>query len=101
MDYGIYLTTSFIVIVDNSGEPFKPERCTRQQDPISSYIFITCAKYLVNVSRSEIGIKLLENVLLIPYLMFTDDCIIFCKTNRTAALLRLFWIIIAKSQRNW
>lgn len=67
-------------------KPFKPERGIRQVDLISPYIFIICAEYLdrythfiANIPKSSIVVKIAKNGPVIPYLIFVDDCMIFCE----------------------
>lgn len=87
------MSTSMSVLVNGiPGESFKPERGVRQGYPISLYIFIICVEYLgrnihfmANVSKSGIGVRVAKNDFMIPYLMFTDDCMIFCRATKTAA----------------
>lgn len=40
---------------------------------------------MANQRRSGIGFKLIKDVPKIPYFMFTDDSIIFYRTNKVAA----------------
>lgn len=83
----------FYVLVNRiPGEPFKPEIGIRYGQLISPYIFIIYAEYLspyiyfvANIPKSGIDIKVAKNCPTVPYLMFVDDCLIFCKANRTAA----------------
>lgn len=70
----------------------QPERGIRQGGLISSYIFIICVEYLgryfifmTNTPKTGSDIKVSENDPTIPYLMFSNDCLLFCKGNRKAA----------------
>lgn len=73
------------------GEFSKPESGIRQGNLISPYIFFIYTEYIgryhlrANVPKSGIGIKVAKNSPIVPYLMFTDDYVIFCKANRTIA----------------
>lgn len=40
---------------------------------------------MANQRKSRIGIKITNNISKIPFLMFADECIIFCKANQTVA----------------
>lgn len=78
------------------GNFLKPSRGLRQGDPISPYIFIIYAEYLgryihyrATIPKTHMGIKVAKQGPKIPFLMFADDCIIFCKTSKMAA--RLFF----------
>lgn len=64
----------------------------RQGDLIYSYIFIISAKYLgryihyrVSIPKTGMGIKVVKQGSTIPFSMFGDDCIIFCKASKMAA----------------
>lgn len=56
---------------------------------------------MVNVPNSEIGIKVAKTGLIIPYLMFVDDCFIFAKkTGQQPGISKSFLGIIVTSQAN-
>lgn len=86
-------TTSFHVMINgNVGTLFTPEGGIREGDPLSPYIFIVCVEYLerlinylVNQIKSGIGTKIDKDSHNIPYLMFADDCFIFCRVTKKAA----------------
>lgn len=74
------------------GNRFTPERGIRQDDPRSCYTFIICAEYLgiyinfmENQPKSGIFIKLNRDPPTIHFLMFADDCVTFCRANKTTA----------------
>lgn len=87
------MTTTFKIIANEKmGPTFNLERGIRQGDPVSLYIFIVCAEYLghyINFmgkqAKFEIGIRLNKNALKIPYLVFVDDYINFCRATKKAA----------------
>lgn len=77
MHYNYYLIYSGNGIQD---EYFRPEKDIRKGDhPISSYSFI-----LLNISV-DISIKVSKNSLLIPYLMFIDDYLIFLQSEQVSS----------------
>lgn len=56
---------------------------------------------MVHVPNSEIGIKVAKTGLIIPYLMFVDDCFIFAKkTGQQPGISKPFLGIIVTSQAN-
>lgn len=62
-----------------------PDRGIKQGNSITMYTFIVVLSILadihfkVNVSKSGIGIKVSKNALIISYLKFVNDCMIFVK----------------------
>lgn len=85
-------TTSFLILVNGIlGNPFCLGRGIRQGEPITPCLFIiyveNLGRYLffkVNIPKSGIGIKVTRKKLSIPYLMFADDVLIFCKASKAA-----------------
>ena len=80
---------SFSVL--NNGEPkgrIIPTKGLWQGNPISPYLFLLCAKGLSAMLRREAsmgrikGISVYRRAPQISHLLFTDDCIIFCKATR-------------------
>lgn len=76
------ITSTFFFLINNiSGEPFKPERGIREDDPISPNINIIYAVFLGRYINFMINTQTSETVTIddpvIPYLMFADDCTIF------------------------
>ena len=75
-----------------NGEPkgfIRPSRGLRQSDPISPFLFLFYAEglnALLNkaVDNGEIrGLSLCRQGPKITYLFFVDDCLLFCRANRT------------------
>ncbi|KAL2943332.1 hypothetical protein RDABS01_031680 [Bienertia sinuspersici] len=79
--------SNFVVINAIDSKPFVSERGLHQVDPISTYLFIYCAKVFSNLlSRSVLngrvgGIKGARNAPPTSYLLFTDDSMLFAKAN--------------------
>lgn len=78
--------------MEKIGSPIYPEQDIRQGDPLSSSIFIISVEYLhryihfaTTCPKSNIGIKLNKDCPNILYLMFVDDCLIFCRAIRKVA----------------
>jgi len=68
---------------------FQPSRGIRKGDPLSPYLFILCMEAFnsalikdANLHNSGIGIKTCPKNLKIPYLLFADDYLLFCKTKQ-------------------
>ena len=82
-------TVSYSVIVNNNVCGFfSPTRGIRQGDPLSPYLFILCMEVLNRALRKalgqkkcRIGFKLSSRAAKIPCLLFTDDGLLFCRTN--------------------
>lgn len=93
VDHGCIRTPIFCILKKGTLEGnFKPAIGFRQGDPLSPYIFIICAGYLgcylhfmSNIPKSGLGIKVAKEAPKIPYVMFADDCIIFCKATKKVA----------------
>ena len=75
-----------------NGEPkgfIRPSRGLRQGDPLSPFLFLFCAEGLIAllnkaVDNGEIrGLSLCRQGPKITYLFFVDDCLLFCRANRT------------------
>jgi len=84
-------TISYSLLVND--EPtglFCPMRRIRQGDPLSPYLFIMCMEALNSTlsqaakqNKTGIGIKIANGLDRIPCLLFTDDCLLFCKADYT------------------
>ena len=81
-------TISYSILVN--GEPkcmIVPSRGLRQGDPLSSYLFLFCAKgfnaLLWNAAtKGDIqGFSLCRNGPKLTHLFFADDCLIFCRST--------------------
>ncbi|KAL9665498.1 hypothetical protein QQ045_020918 [Rhodiola kirilowii] len=73
---------------------FAPERCLRQGDPLSPYLFLLCSEWLsyslsrLQLDRSMVGIKVSRRAPPVTHLMFADDCLLTFKVEeRTAGTL--------------
>lgn len=64
-----------------------PSRGIRQDDPLSSYLFLICVEgftaLIHEYERYNLinGIKVARNDPFISHMLFTNDCYIFCKAN--------------------
>lgn len=89
----MYLYGFNILVNGKQGQLIHPERGIRQDDHISRYIFIICAKYLGRYihftgfhPHSHIDFRLNMECPNIPCLIFTDDYIICCRVTKKAAI---------------
>ncbi|XP_026399311.1 uncharacterized protein LOC113295170 [Papaver somniferum] len=85
-------TTSTVVLINGSPDKFfNPSRGLRQGDPLSSYLFLFCMEALSRTySHVEdlgiiSGVQICKNAPFINHLLFTDDCMVFCKANLSEA----------------
>jgi hypothetical protein len=81
-------SVSYSVIVNGSPVGhIKPSRGIRQGDPISPYLFLLCAEVLsALLSKAEIngvitGVPTSLRGPRLSHLFFTDDSMLFCKSN--------------------
>ena len=83
-------TVSFSILVNGSPHGyFSPSRGLRQGDPLSPYLFLLCAEGLhgllsqaENIGQIQ-GLSLCCNGPRLTHLFFADDCLLFCKANRS------------------
>ena len=89
-------TVSYSLLVNGeSVGMIKPTRGIRQEDPLSPYIFILCMEIMSSMlstiaqnSKSDVGIKICPAAERIPYLLFADNCLLFCKADNTSC-----WVV--------
>ena len=79
-----------IIVNDESNGFFTTSRGIRQGDPLLPYIFIICMEVLNStlikqamMPKSGIGVNISPRTISIPCILFTDDCLIFCKVKPT------------------
>ncbi|XP_042974685.1 uncharacterized protein LOC122306318 [Carya illinoinensis] len=82
-------SVSYSVKVNRAaGDIFYPSRGLRQGDPLSPYLFLICVEGLSSLlqqaDRNGVlrGVATSKGGLRINYLLFADDCVIFCKTKQ-------------------
>ena len=69
---------------------FKPSQGLRQGDPLSPYLFLTCANILsISLTQAEdlkkiIGIKVGRNGLSFSHLLFADDSLLFFRKDKNS-----------------
>ncbi|XP_026451554.1 uncharacterized protein LOC113351853 [Papaver somniferum] len=85
----ISTTTSAVFVNGSPDKFFKPYRGLRQGDPLSPYLlFFLCMGALSRtLSNAEdlgliTGIKICKTAPSINHLLFADDCMVFCKSNK-------------------
>ena len=78
-----------VIINDEPNGLVNPTTGIRQGNPLSPYIFIFCMEVPslwlskeASSRKSGIGLKIYPRSITIPDLLFADDCLIFCKTNK-------------------
>lgn len=81
-------TVSYSVLInDEPREKIIPSRDLHQENPISLYLFLLCAKGLSAMMKSKEreghikGTAVSRGVLSISHLMFADDSIVFCRAT--------------------
>lgn len=79
-------SVSYSVVINGElGEIFVPTRGLRQGDPLYPYLFLICAEGLstmLNIAESNgliKGASVTRGGMRINHLLFTDDCVIFCR----------------------
>jgi hypothetical protein len=79
---------SYSIIIN--GKPhgkIHPTRALRQDDPLSSYFFLLCAKGLSSIiSKAEqedriTGLPITQGGMRLSHLFFADDSLLFCKAS--------------------
>lgn len=69
-----------------------PSRGLRQGDPLSPYLFILCTEVLSGLCMqaqergSLVGVKVARGCLAINHLLFADDTMFFCRSNRESCM---------------
>ena len=83
-------TVTYSILLNGEPKGFiRPSRGLRQGDPLSPFLFLFCVEglnALLNkaVDNGEIrGLSLCRQGPKITYLFFVDDCLLFCRANRT------------------
>lgn len=85
-------TISYQILLN--GQPsrkFAPQRGLRQGEPLSPFIFIMCADVLVGLLKGEAdlssvhGIQVSRKALVITYMFFADDSLLFARANKDEA----------------
>lgn len=82
-------TVSYSVKINgSSGETIYPSRGLHQGDPLSSYLFLICAKgltYLFQQAENKgiiRGIAAAKGGIQINHLLFASECVIFCRAKQ-------------------
>lgn len=88
-----------VQVNDDLVGPIVPSQGLRQGEPLSPYLFILCAEGLsaaLNLAcmRDELhGNKICRQAPSVSHLLFTDDCILFCRATPEEGM-RLKQVII-------
>lgn len=75
--------------------PIVPSRGLRQGDPLSPYLFLICTKGLISLLKKLAfngclrGIRVCRGMPMINHLLFVNNNLIFCKTNKTESNMLL------------
>jgi len=87
-------TVDYSVTVNNDGVgPIIPGRGLRQDNPLSPYLFITCAEGLSALirlaeRRGDLhGIRICNDAHVISHFLFADDCFLFLRVEEREALV--------------
>lgn len=82
-------TVSYSFLINESAQGWvQPQRGIRQGDPMSPYIFILCSEVLSGLCRKAQeekklqGIRVATNSPRVNHLLFADDTLFFCRTNK-------------------
>lgn len=76
-----------MLINGNPSTPFTPPRGTRQEDPLSPYLFILCADVLSGMLHKFVedktihGLKIPRQAPQISHLFFADASLLFSRSN--------------------
>lgn len=82
-------TVSYSFLINETTQVWvQPQRGIRKGDPLSPYIFILCSEVLSGLCRKTQeekklqGIRVATNSPRVNHLLFADDTLFFCKTNK-------------------